>query len=106
MKKYMLKYDTMNESDLQKVYNYRIHPRKTMKTTDIGFVSIDNGHMICTHWFGFYVRDNNSFYFDSFGRQPGEVLLQQIIKPITFHNFKIQDVNSSLWGTCCLYFSF
>ena len=43
MKKYNLKNDTMNESDLQRVYNYNIYPRGSKITSDKRFVNIDNG---------------------------------------------------------------
>ena len=43
MKKYNLKDQTMSESDLQKVYNYKIYPRDSKITTNKGFVNIDNG---------------------------------------------------------------
>ena len=67
MKKYNLKDDTMNESQLQKVYSYPIYPRDSKIYSDTGFVIFDNGSQRGTHWVCFIVKDNNSFYFDSFG---------------------------------------
>ena len=43
MKKYNLKNDTMNESELQSVYKYPIYPRDSKIYSDRGFVNIDNG---------------------------------------------------------------
>ena len=43
MKKCKLKNDTMNESQLQKVYNYPIYPRDSKIDSDKGFVNIENG---------------------------------------------------------------
>ena len=43
MKKYKLKNDTMNEPQLQKIYNYPIYPRDSKIYSDKGFVNIDNG---------------------------------------------------------------
>ena len=43
MKKYKLRNDTMNESQLQKIYNYHIYPRDSKIYSDRGFVNIDNG---------------------------------------------------------------
>ena len=57
-----------------------------------------------THWCAFYVKNNKSFYFDSFGFQPDKFLLKQLPKPIKYHNYKIQDINSKLCGSYCLYF--
>ena len=70
MKKYNLKDETMNESDLQKVYNYKIYPRDSRITTNKGFVNIDNGSMGGSHWTCFIIKDKKSYYFDSFGGSP------------------------------------
>ena len=83
----------MNESQLEKVYKYPIYPRDSKIYSDKGFVNIDNGSRGGTHWTCFIVEDNKSFYFDSFGGQPDKILLNQLPKPIIYHNYKIQDIN-------------
>ena len=85
IKKIKLKEDTMNESQLQRVYNYPIHPdiRKCIPIK---------------------VLFNKSYNFDSFGDQADKISLNQLPKPIAFHKCKIQDINSKLCGTYCLYF--
>ena len=57
----------MDESELQRVYNYKIYPIDSKIITDEGFVNIDNGSQGGTHWTCFIVKDNKSFYYDSFG---------------------------------------
>ena len=104
MKKYKLKDDTANESQLQRIYNYPIYPRDSKICSDRGFVNIDNGSQGGSHWTCFIVKDNKSYYFDSFGRAPDQFLLNQLPKPILYHNYKIQDINSKLCGSYCLYF--
>ena len=104
MKKYKIKNDTTNESELQKIYNYPIYPRDSKIYSDKGFVNIDNGSQGGTHWKCFIVKYNKSFYFDSFGVQPDKFLLNQLPKPIIYHNYKIQDINSKVCGSYCLYF--
>ena len=104
MKKYNLKNDTMNESQLQRVYNYTIYPRDSKIYSDRGFVNIDDGFRGGSHWTCFLVKDNKSYYFDSFGGAPDKFLLKQLQKPIIYHNYKIQDINSRLCGSYCLYF--
>ena len=104
MKKNKLKNDTMKESQLQRIYNYPIYPRDSKIYSDKGFVNIDNGSQGGTHWTCFIVKDNKSFYFDSFGGAPDKFLLNQLPKPIIYHNYKIQDINSQLCGSYCLYF--
>ena len=94
----------MNESQLQKIYNYKIYPRDSKTISDRGFVKIHNGSQGGTHWTCFIVKDKKSFYFDSFGVQPDKFLLNQLKKPIIYHNYKIQAMNSKLCGRYCLYF--
>ena len=103
-KKYKLNDDTLNESQLQRVYNYPIYPRGSKIYIYRGFVNIDNGSQGGTHWTCFIVKDNKSFYFDSFGGQPDKFLLYQLPKPKKDYNYKIQYINSKLCGSCCLYF--
>ena len=102
MKKYNLKNDTMNESQLQKNYNFPIYPRESKIHSGDGFVNIDNGSMGGSHWTCFIVKDNKSYYFDSFGGTPDNCLLNQLAKPIIYLNYKIQDINSELCGSYCL----
>ena len=104
MKKYNLKNDTMNESNLQRIYNFPIYPRDCQIYSDRGFVNIDNGSQGDTHWTGFIVKDNKSYYFDSFAGQPDEFLLNELPKPIIYQNYKIQDIKSKLCGSYCLHF--
>ena len=104
MKKYRSKNDTINESQLQKVCNYPIYPRESKTYSNRGFVNIDKGSQGGTRWTCFYIKDEKSYYFDSFGGQPDKILLNQLPKPIKYHNYKIQDKNSKLCGSYCLYF--
>ena len=104
MKKNELANDTMNESQLQRVYNYPIYPRDSKIYSDKGFINIDNGSQGGSHWTAFYIKNNKSYYFDSFGGAPDKFLLNQLPKPIIYHNYKIQDIDSQLCGSYCLYF--
>ena len=67
-------------------------------------MNIDNGSLGGSHWACFKIKDNKSFQFDSFGGQPHEFLLNQLTNPIINHIYKIQDINSKLCGSYCLYF--
>ena len=104
MKKYNLKNDTMNESQLQKIYNLPIYPRDSKIYSDKEFVNIDDRRMGGSHWTCFIVKKNKSYCFDSFGGQPDKFLLNQLPKPIIYHNYKIQSITSKLCGSYCLYF--
>ena len=61
MKKNKLKNDTMNESQLQQIYNYPIYPRDSKIYSNKGFVNIDDGSMSGSHWICFIVKDNKSY---------------------------------------------
>ena len=49
MKKYNIKKDSMNESELQRVYNSEIYPRDSKIYSDRGFVNTDNGSLGGSH---------------------------------------------------------
>ena len=104
MEKYNLKNKTMNESELQRVYNCEIYPRHSKIYSDKGFVNIDDGRMGGSLWTCFIVKDVKSYYFDSLGVAPDKFLLEQLSKPIIYHNYIIQDIDSKLCGSYCLYF--
>ena len=85
MKKIILINNTMNESEVQRVYNYHIYPRDSKMFSDKGFINIDDGSRSGTHWTCFYVKDNKSYSFDSFGGAPDKFLLNQLPKRIRYH---------------------
>ena len=90
MKKYNLKDDTMNESQLQKIYNYSVCPKNSIIYSDRAFVNIDDGRQGGTHWTCFIIKDDKFFYYDSFGGAPDKFLLNQLPKPIIYHNYKFK----------------
>ena len=104
MKKYNLRNDTMKESQLQKLYNYPTNPGDSKIYSDKRFVNIDKGSQGGSHWTRFVVKDNKSYFFDSFGGAPDKFLFNQLGKPIIYHNYKTQDIVSNLCGSDCLYF--
>ena len=106
MNKDNLRDDSVNESELQRVYNYPIYSRDSEICSDKGFVIIDNGFQGGSHLRCFIVKDNKSFYFDSFGGSPDEFLINQLSTPIIYHKYKIQEINSKLYGSYCFYFSY
>ena len=92
MKRNKSENDTMTESELQKIYNVPIYPRGPKIHSDRKFVNIDDGSLKGSQWTCFIVKDNESFYYDSFGGSPDKFLLNLIPKPKTYHNYKIQDI--------------
>ena len=51
----------------------------------------------------FNIKDNESFYSHSFGGAPDNFVLNQLPKPLIYHNYRIQDITSKFWGSYCLY---
>ena len=104
-KKYSLKNATLDESQLQKIYNFLIYPRDSKLYSNKGFVIVDDGSQGGTHWTCFIVKDNKSYHFDSFGVQPDQFLLNQLPKPIIYHNYKkkIKLLNYVL-AIVCIFF--
>ena len=86
MDQYNLKDDTMNESQLQKIYNHPIYPSYSKIYLEKVFVNLDSGFQGGTHWCCFKTKVNKSYYFGSFGCEPDKFLLDQIPKPIIYHN--------------------
>ena len=70
LKKYNLTDITMNESQLKFFFNFPCYTRDSIENSEKGFINIDNGLHGGYHWTTFYVRNNESFYFDSFGGAP------------------------------------
>ena len=102
-KKYFLKDDTMTETVLKNAYIFPFYPRVSNIYTSRGFVYIyiDSGEQGGFHWTCFYMRDNKSFYFVSFGRQPDKYSPKQLPKLITFPSYKLQHTDNKLCGVYC-----
>ena len=94
MEKCNLKHKTMIESQLQKIYSYPENPRDSKIDLDKSYVNIDNRSQGGSHWTWFWIKDNKSYYFESFRGQTDKLLLIQIPKPRKYHTYKIQDINS------------
>ena len=62
MKEYTIKNNTMEESELQRVYIYEIYPRDSKIYSDRGFVQKVNGSLVCSSLVCFIVKDNKSYY--------------------------------------------
>ena len=83
MLKFEIQNDTMSEIELQKVHNYPTYPRYSMKT--IAFINIENGSMGATQRTCFYIKQFESFYYDSFEVQPDKFLPEKLLKPVTYY---------------------
>ena len=57
----------MNESRLQRSYNYPLYTRDPETLSDNGFLKIHNASLGGTLWTCVIKKDNQSYYFDSSG---------------------------------------
>ena len=109
MNTYNLKNQTMTTSDLIKklslanIKDVNIYPRDSIVKSKKGICNIDDGSQGGTHWVAYFTEGSSS-YFDSFGGSPDQWLIKQLPKPIIYHNYIIQGINSKMCGTYCLYF--
>ena len=70
MQKYILKHDTMIETELQRVHSHPIYSRDSKIHSDKRFVNIGNGSLGRSQWTCFILKHKKSYYFDSFGGAP------------------------------------
>ena len=97
---YMEKFDlknTMVAREIQRIYNYCIYPRESKLYSDRGFVNIDIGSQGGTHWTCFIIKNNKSFYFDSYGGAPDKFLSNQLPKPKIYCNLKKRYKFKIMW---------
>ena len=86
------------------MYIYPIYPRDSKINSDKGFVNLDNGSQVGTHWTCFIVKYKKTYYYDSFGGNLVNFLLNLLPKPIMNHNYKTQDKITKLSASYCFYF--
>ena len=77
--------------------------QETEITSETGFINIDDSSVGGSHCVCFRAKSKKSFSFDWFGGCPDKTLLDQLTKPISYYNYIIQDINSKLCGSYCLY---
>ena len=69
-----LKIDTSNERDLQKLCNYSSYHRDSNFYSDKNVANNNYGSLGGTQWVCFYIKNNKSSYFDSFGGNRDKLL--------------------------------
>lgn len=75
----------------------------TIKNNECCIINMDDSSGSGTHWVALLNKSNKFIYFDSFGLQPPEELVQKH-KKIIFNTSQLQDLNSSKCGFYCIYF--
>ena len=70
---------------------------------ECGILNLDDVSGRGTHWVCWYKRAKRQYYFDSFGVQPPEELIQYLASPILYNTEKIQPDNQVICGHLCLF---
>ena len=76
-------------------------PRRPLKR-ECGILNLDGVSGRGTHWVCWY-KNNDNFYFDSFGVQPPNELIEYLSSPIFYNTEKIQPDGEVICGHLCLY---
>ena len=76
-----------------------------MKTKRIycGILNLDDTSGGGTHWVAWYKMGKEKYYFDSYGVQPPEELIQYLQSPILYNTEQIQPRETVVCGHLCLY---
>ena len=56
------------------------------------------------HWVALKVNKDKSYYFDSYGLPPPQIIAENIKTPLYYNNEQIQDLASSHCGIYAIYF--
>ena len=64
----------------------------------------DNDKGNGTHWIATYKNNDRVYYFDSYGVDPPNEILEYYSLPILTHNFQIQKLNETNCGEYCVLF--
>jgi hypothetical protein len=77
-------------------------PRKR----ECGILNLDDASSRGTHWVAWYKNNKDKFYFDSFGVQPPNELIEYLHSPIFYNTERIQPNGQVFCGHLCLYVLF
>ena len=106
---------TLNNIDIEDIarklhikLNAICHKNQLKNTTykDGGYIiNLENSTGNGTHWVCLYIDNNETYYYDSFGKiYPNEVLQFSRDKYITYNSNHIQNINDTYCGFYCLAF--
>ena len=76
-------------------------PRRPLKR-ECGILNLDGVSGRGTHWVCWY-KNNDNIYFDSFGVEPLNELIEYLSSPIFYNTEKIQPDGEVICGHLCLY---
>ena len=91
-----------------KIPNFRgvslrdILPKKPKKK-ECGILNLDDTTGSGTHWVAWYKNGTEKKYFDSYGLQPPNELVDYLHSPILYNTERVQPYDQVFCGHLCLY---
>ena len=91
-----------------KIPNFRgvslrdILPKKPKKK-ECGILNLDDTTGSGTHWVAWYKNGTEKKYFDSYGLQPPNELIDYLHSPILYNTERVQPYDQVFCGHLCLY---
>ena len=91
-----------------KIPNFRgVNLRDTLPTTpkkkECGILNLDDTAGLGTHWVAWYKNGTEKKYFDSYGLQPPNELVDYLHSPILYNTERVQPYDQVFCGHLCLY---
>jgi hypothetical protein len=77
-------------------------PHKT-NVNECGIINLDESRDMGTHWCCWFKRDRVKYYFDSYGLQPPNELVQYLKNGILYPTDRIQPDGTAICGLLCIY---
>ena len=77
-------------------------PTKT-KLNECDILNLDSSSGDGTHWVMRFKKDNEKFYFDSYGVQPPSELIAYLKSPIFYNSERVQQNDEVFCGHLCLF---
>ena len=91
-----------------KIPNFRgVNLRDTLPMTpkkkECGILNLDDTAGLGTHWVAWYKNGTEKKYFDSYGLQPPNELVDYLHSPILYNTERVQPYDQVFCGHLCLY---
>ena len=75
----------------------------TPKKKECGILNLDDTTGSGTHWVAWYKNGTEKKYFDSYGLQPPNELVDYLAPPILYNTERVQPYDQVFCGHLCLY---
>ena len=76
---------------------------KKPKKKECGILNLDDTSGLGTHWVAWYKNGTEKNYFDSYGLQPPNELIDYLHSPILYNTERVQPYDQVFCGHLCLY---